>query len=112
MKFNQIYFQQDSAPSHFILQAQNFYEVTFSERVIVRSHYFEWLSCTCNLTSMDFFLRAVRGYIRNQVYNKKCNALDQLLGQTRRAMRLIIEALCFRTNKSVGRSLAECCDSA
>lgn len=109
IRLDQVYFQQDGAPAHFSQQARYFLEATFPDRVIGRGCSNQWPPRSRDLTPMDFFLW---GYIKDQVYKQKCTTLDQLCKRIRRAMRSISSDLCIRVCESVGRPLAECCDSA
>ena len=100
-----IYFQQDGALAHFSLAASNFLSATFPDRVIGRGSIIHWPARSCNLTSIDFFLW---GYIKDIVYAKKSDNLDQLLTRIRRALQNIPIDMCKRTCVTITGRLALC----
>lgn len=72
-----LYFQHDGAPSHYATAVRTYLNATFKAGVIGRCGSIDWPPRSSDLTPLDFFLW---GYMKDKVYARKPQTLDQLRG--------------------------------
>ena len=55
VKFDELFFQQDGAPPHFVLSVRDYLNEVFPQRWFGKRGSIEWPPCSPDLTPMDFF---------------------------------------------------------
>lgn len=83
---NNIYYQQDGAPSHNSRIVREYLETTFPDKWIGTNGPVRWPPRSPDLSVLDFFLW---GYIENQIYKKQYHNIDQLREATHQTFRLL-----------------------
>ncbi|GFX12908.1 putative transposase [Trichonephila clavipes] len=80
---NELWFQQDCATCHTARATIDLLKDTFGDRLISRFEPVNWLSRSCDLTPLDYFLW---GYVKSLVYADKPQTLDHLEDNIRRVI--------------------------
>ena len=104
---SQLLFMQDGAPPHFARNVRDWLNENFSMRWIGRRGPVEWPPRSPDLTPMDFFLW---GYIKDIVYRKKLEKLEELEEAIQEAIAAIPPDMLMRAVHSVQHRLEKCRD--
>ena len=83
-----MYFQHDGAPPHFTRRVREHLNRTYPNRWIGRGSTINWPPRSPDLTPLDFCLW---GWMKSEVYKRKVNTRDELLGRIMDAAALIRE---------------------
>jgi hypothetical protein len=99
-----IWFQQDEAPSHFGINVRQYLNATFLARWIGRRGAIEWPRSP-DLTPLDFFLW---GYLKSKLYFNRPNNLDELRQRICAEVEHITPEVLERSVQSVYTRIDQC----
>ncbi|VVC43567.1 Hypothetical protein CINCED_3A023722 [Cinara cedri] len=78
-----IWFQQDGATCHTARETLALLREQFGEQLISRFGPISWPARSCDITTLDFFLR---GYVKSKVYITKSTTIDELEANIKHAI--------------------------
>lgn len=100
-------FQQDGAPAHYSLIVRQFLDEAFPQRWLGRCGPYVWPARSPDLTPLDFF---VWGYLKNEVYKRKPETIQQLKDFICQEAAKIDGEMCQNAIKSFHGRLKHCID--
>lgn len=100
-----MWFQQDGAPAHYSNLARRWLDEKFSNQWMGRRGEVEWPARSPDLTPPDFFLW---GVIKNSVYSRKPNSIQELKDQITQSFTNITPELCRKVCFSVLSRAQKC----
>lgn len=104
-----IYFQQDGAPAHNYHVMQELLERLFRHQWIGTNGPIQWPPRSPDITPIDFFLW---GYIKNEVYKRRYQTLDELQESVTTIIRGIEPMTILKAARSVQKRLNKCVEQA
>ena len=93
----QYWFQQDDATAHTAAQSRDLLKSRFNGRLITKFDPVEWPHCSCDLTTLDYFLL---GYVKSLVYVDRPTTLDALEANIMRVINKIKPKLLEKVTKN------------
>jgi hypothetical protein len=101
----EMWFQQDGAPSHTAGRALNLIAERFPGRVISRGGDISWPPRSCDLTPLDYFLW---GFLKDNVYRGKPTSIRELKAAICDVLSQITPEICGKVIKNYGDRINIC----
>lgn len=103
--WNEVYFQQDGAPAHFLRMVRDYLDLVFPNRWIGRGGPILWPPRSPDLTPLDYFLW---GYLKDKVFRTSVTSLREMEDRILANCLIPDENMFERVRQSFGQRILIC----
>lgn len=108
LDLNNVFFQQDGAPSHNARRINDILNERFGEQWMGTNGPVRWPARSPDLTPLDFFLW---GFLKNEIYETRSNNINELRIHFRNSLRKVTHMHIYNATRSVEKRCRKCLEN-